>query len=248
MYTRRYYRGWTANGKLFSWKTVHGESDLEVHAAKPMKDFAAKALYRCRIELEAHISAFPVFRESMVPVHTSPESCIARYMEMAADAFGTGPMAAVAGAVAQGVGEQLRHFSSTVIVENGGDIWAVHPGRLRFLVYPGVASPFGGKLTFSVDCSRGMAICTSSGRMGPSLSLGRADSVTALHPSGAMADAAATALGNLVHSEADVHRVIALESCRRRLSGLIVCAGDCIGVWGNTRMEDDDDKKPEINQ
>lgn len=238
MYTQRFYRGWTACGKLHVWKTVQGESDLEIHATKPMKGFAEKALSRCRREIEAHIGAFPVFGETMVPFGTSSESRIVGQMEAAAEAFGTGPMAAVAGAVAQGVGEQLRQFSPTVIVENGGDIWAVHPGRLRFLVYPGEASPFRGNLAFSIDCSRGMAVCTSSGRIGHSFSLGSADSVTAVHPSGAMADAAATALANTVRTEADIERVISLESCRRRLKALVVCVGDCIGIWGEARMEE----------
>jgi hypothetical protein len=238
LYTHRFYRGWTAGGKLHAWKTVLGESDLEIHASKPMKGFSQKALARCRRDIEAHIRAFPVFGETMVPVGTSPEGGVAREMEAAAETFGTGPMAAVAGAVAQGVGEQLMLFSPTVIVENGGDVWAVHPGRLRFLVYPGEESPFRGNLAFSVDCRRGMAVCTSSGRMGPSLSLGSADTVTAVHPSGAMADAAATALANMIRSEADVERVISLESCRRRLKALVICAGDCLGVWGDLRMEE----------
>lgn len=237
MYTQRYYRGWTAGGKLHAWKTVLGESDLEIHALKPMKGFAYKALARCRTELEAHIRDFPVFADSMVPVSTAADRGIARDMEYAAEAFGTGPMAAVAGAVAQRVGEQLRALSSTVIVENGGDVWAVHPGRLRFMIYPGETSPFSDSLVFSVDCTRGVAVCTSSGRMGPSVSLGSADSVTAVHRSGAVADAAATAIGNLVRSEADVHRVLALESCRRRLKALIVCAGGSVGIWGDIRME-----------
>lgn len=238
MYTQRFYRGWTAGGKLHAWKTVLGESDLEIHATKPMKCFSQKALARCRRDIEAHIRAFPVFGETMVPVGTSPPGGVAREMEAAAETFGTGPMAAVAGAVAQGVGEQLRPFSPTVIVENGGDVWAVHPGRLRFLIYPGEDSPFRGNLAFSVDCSGGMAVCTSSGRMGPSFSLGSADSVTAVHPSGAMADAAATSLANMVRSEADVERVISLESCRRRLRALVVCVGGCMGIWGDVRMEE----------
>lgn len=238
MYTQRFYRGWTAGGKLHAWKTVLGESDLEIHAARPMRGFAYKALARCRREIEGHICDFPFFGESMVPVKTSAGTWITREMEAAAEAFGTGPMASVAGAVAQGVGEQLRRFSPTVIVENGGDVWAFHSGRLRFRVYPGEASPFSGNLVFSVDCTRGMAVCTSSGRMGPSFSLGSADSVTAVHQSGAVADAAATAIGNLVRTEADVQRVIALEACRKRLKALVVCAGGSVGIWGDIRMED----------
>lgn len=243
MYTQRFYRGWTAGGGLHTWRTALAESDLQIHAKKPMKGFAEKALARCRRELEAHIHAHPVFRETMVPIGTSPTFSIAQSMEKAADTFGTGPMAAVAGAIAHGVGEQLKHFSSTVIVENGGDVWAVHPGRLGFMVYPGEDSPFRSSLLFSVDCSRGMAICTSSGRMGPSLSMGNADSVTALHPSGAMADAGATSLANMVRSESDIHRVIALESLTGRLSGLILCVGGSIGIWGAVRLESGDGKK-----
>ena len=43
MYTQRFYRGWTAGGRLHVWNTVLGESDLEIHASKPMKGFAKSA-------------------------------------------------------------------------------------------------------------------------------------------------------------------------------------------------------------
>jgi uncharacterized protein len=121
-------------------------------------------------------------------------------------------------------------------VENGGDIFARAPRRVRFALYAGEASPFAGKLAFEVDASEGIGVCTSSGRVGPSLSLGRADAVVAIHPSAAFADAAATAIANRIRAPGDVAAVVREEEARGALRGLIACMGDTLGVWGDLEL------------
>ncbi len=113
-------------------------------------------------------------------------------------------MASVAGAIANEVGRLLSERSPTVIVENGGDVWALSPVPLEFLVYPGEDTPFSGGIPFTVGAAEGVSVCTSSGRVGPSFSMGRADSVTVIHRSGAVADAAATSIANRIRGGKDI--------------------------------------------
>ena len=103
---------------------------------------------------------------------------IVKAMAVAAQKASVGPMAAVAGAIAEFVGKDLLKFSEQVIVENGGDIF-IRTDRKRTLgIYAGEDSPFTGKLAIEVDpCESGMGICTSSGTVSHSLSFGNADKV-----------------------------------------------------------------------
>ena len=87
-----------------------------------------------------------------------------------------------------------------------------------------------------ISATNGVAVCTSSGRVGPSLSFGNADAVVAIHESGAFTDAAATAVANRIHSPEDVAEVVAEERSRGALRGLIACAGDQLGLWGDFKL------------
>ncbi len=88
-----------------------------------------------------------------------------------------------------------------VIVENGGDLWMSLAEPAAVMIFPGNIH-FRDSLTLSVRPENTpCGICTSSGRFGHSLNFGRADTVTVIADTGAMADAAATAAGNMVRDE-----------------------------------------------
>ncbi|MCP4646828.1 MAG: hypothetical protein GY852_03715 [bacterium] len=151
-------------------------------------------------------------------------------------------MASVAGAIAEEVGRNLLQYTNSVIVENGGDIWACSPEPVEFLIYPGEESPLSNGISFSLDAADGISVCTSSGVVGPSFSLGRADSVTAIHSCAAKADAAATSLANRIRGESDVTRVVEEVAHRRRLKGVIASCAESIGIWGEIRLTERDKK------
>ena len=110
-------------------------------------------------------------------------------MIFAAQAAGVGPMAAVAGALAEQVGQRLLKSTSEVIIENGGDIFIGARQILTVGVYAG-GSPLSLKLGLRIDPAKGIrGICTSSGTVGHSLSFGKADAVCVLSDSCALADA-----------------------------------------------------------
>jgi ApbE superfamily uncharacterized protein (UPF0280 family) len=146
-------------------------------------------------------------------------------------------MASVAGAVAEYVGRALLAESAAVIVENGGDVFIALPREAKLRLYAGEGSPFTDRITFVVPESRnGLGLCTSSGTVGPSLSFGRADAVVAVAEDCAYADAAATAVANAIKSPADVERITENISRSGKVRGLLIAAGDRLGLWGDIKI------------
>jgi hypothetical protein len=141
-------------------------------------------------------------------------------------------MAAVAGAIAEQVGRELKVFSKEIIVENGGDIYLA-------LESPAVVGLFAGpsplNMRFGIRVqpeATPCGICTSSGTVGPSLSFGLADAVTVWASSTALADAAATFLGNLVCSPQDIESALDRAQGIPGIHAVVVIAGGRIGTWG----------------
>ena len=98
-------------------------------------------------------------------------------------------MASVAGAIAELVGRELSNFSDDIIIENGGDIF-IKTTRPRIIAIYASDSPLSGKIGIEIDAGETpCGICTSSGSVGHSLSFGKADAVTIIAPSAALADA-----------------------------------------------------------
>ena len=81
-----------------------------------------------------------------------------------------------------------------------------------------------------------MAICTSSGTIGHSLSFGKADAVTVVSRDGALADAAATSIGNLVRTRGDIAAALDAARSMDGIEGALVLIGDKLGVWGDMEL------------
>jgi ApbE superfamily uncharacterized protein (UPF0280 family) len=81
-----------------------------------------------------------------------------------------------------------------------------------------------------------MAVCTSSGTVGHSLSLGKADAVCVVADSCSMADAAATSIGNQVQSASDIGSAIGMGKCIGNIRGIIIIVGEKIGMWGDLEV------------
>jgi len=238
-YVERFYRGWTGTQDLVSFEVKVRESDLLILAERAMEQEALDALLAARADIERYIERDPVFACTHAPHDVAPEAPgIVKEMAAAAAKWGVGPMAAVAGAIAEQVGRVLAARSPAVIVENGGDVFALAPRPVRFALFAGRESPFSGEIVFEVAADRGVGVCSSSGTVGPSFSYGRADAVAAVACSAAEADAAATAIANVVLDERDVDRVIEDEGYRSRLVGLVAAKGGRLGIWGDLRLID----------
>jgi len=234
MYEVRFYRDWVRKSGLVSFQVVRQESDLMVRATRDLRQHAEELLDQCRSHVDAQIRKQPEFATSLIPLPIPAQaSPIVLTMSEAARAYDVGPMAAVAGAVAQFVGEGLLQWSPEVIVENGGDIYLHVPGHIELGLYAGEDSPFSGEIRLRVNADgKSLGVCTSSGTVGHSLSFGRADAVVALADSAAVADAAATAIGNRIASPDDLEKTLNEEKERGTLQGLLIAAGKRIGAYG----------------
>ncbi|MBN2586121.1 MAG: UPF0280 family protein [Candidatus Fermentibacteraceae bacterium] len=224
MYTGRYYRTWVSRGRLCRFRIVRHESDIEIAAEYDLSIKACEALHSIRRELEDYASSHSEFLGSLSPVHVGPESpLMIRRMSAASRAWGVGPMAAVAGAVASGVGRALTRWTDTVIVENGGDIYIRSRETVNCVLFAGEGSPFTGRVGFSVDAPDGKGVCTSSGTVGHSRSFGRADAVTVIADDCAEADAAATAIANRIKDPSDLEEQLENIPGLDRIEGVIAC-------------------------
>ena len=234
MYQPRTYRDEIKDGGLVSFTVAVNETDLYIRAVRDLTREALAAVHEARSPLEEYIREHPLFLHSLEPVaveNSAPE--IVRVMAEAARQANVGPMAAVAGAVAELVGRKLLAFSPEVIVENGGDIFLKVNSKRQIGIYAG-GSAFTGRLAIEVEPEQTpLGVCTSSGTVGPSLSLGLADAAIILAPSAALADAAATAVGNVVKSEQDIDAAIERGKQIRGITGIVVIAGGRMGAWGD---------------
>jgi ApbE superfamily uncharacterized protein (UPF0280 family) len=141
-------------------------------------------------------------------------------------------MAAVAGAVAAGVGKRLLAFSEEVIVENGGDVFIHTREPVTVALFAG-ESPLSLRVGVQIDpAGESMAICTSSGTVGHSLSRGNADAACVVARSAPLADAAATALGNRIQDRSDIDPGMEWARSIEGVLGVMIVVGDRIGVWG----------------
>lgn len=237
MYEPRTYRRWIDDRDLTSFSVVVKETDLHVRATTNLKSKTHRLVLKYRDALERYIQQHPIFLTSLEPLpvgRDAPE--IVRTMAEAAAKVGVGPMAAVAGAIAEFVGTRLLDFSPDVIIENGGDIY-LKTTRSRVVgIYAG-QSPLSGKIGIEIaPTETPLGVSTSSGTVGHSLSFGRADAAVVLAPSATLSDAAATALGNLIKQPADIPRGIEFACGIEGLKGVVIIIGDQMGVWGDVRI------------
>lgn len=237
MYQPRHYRNWVSHHDLVSFSVVVKETDLFIRARSDLSQIALKLVRECRAILEDYIREHPKFAFSLEPVAVEEDApSLVREMGAAAEAAGVGPMAAVAGAIAEEVGRGLLDFSEEVIVENGGDIFIKSSSRRLVGIYAG-ESPLSGRIALEIEPDdTPLGVCTSSGTVGHSLSLGLADAVVVLSPSTALADAAATAIANLVSFPEDIDRALERAQGIKGLSGIAVVKDDKLGLWGKLKV------------
>ncbi len=157
-------------------------------------------------------------------------------MMEAAKQTDVGPMAAVAGAMAEYVGRELLALSPEVLVENGGDIFICSGTQTVFSIYAG-DSPLSMTTGILVERQkRPFAMCTSSGTLGHSKSFGKADAVSVLAYSCSLADAAATALCNQVKNKGDIEKTLHQGKQIPGILGIVIIKGEQIGLWGDLKL------------
>jgi ApbE superfamily uncharacterized protein (UPF0280 family) len=237
MYQPRTYRHWFRDSDLVSFNVVVKETDLCISARTNLRRKALRLVSKYRSTLERYITQHPSFLTSMeaLPIDDDTPQIIKMMLEAAYKAR-VGPMASVAGAIAECVGTELLAFSPEVIVENGGDIYLRISKKRVIGVYAG-NSPLSGKIGLEINGrDTPLGVCTSSGTVGHSLSYGKADAVIALSRSATLADAAATAIGNLINEPTDISSGIEVAQSIAGLKGVIIIIGSDMGLWGEVKI------------
>jgi len=222
---------------LVHFRVLYKQTDLWVGAVKNLEAEALDLVLEARYQVETYLAAHSGFAVSLEPLPPDPLAPpLVQEMLSASAASGVGPMASVAGAIAGHVGEGLLRYTPQVIVENGGDIFmeVSRPATVKLLAGP---SPLSGRLGLRIRPDQTpLGIGASSGRVGHSLSLGRADLACLLSPSPALADAAATAVGNRVSSPADLERAARWAREIPGLVGGVIVLGKALVTWGDVEL------------
>jgi ApbE superfamily uncharacterized protein (UPF0280 family) len=237
MYEPRFYRLWSTDKDLVSFNVTVKETDLYIRASRDLQPETREVVVRERAVLEDYIRRHPGFSVAMEPYPIEDNAPgIVREMAEAAEKVNVGPMAAVAGAIAERVGKELLKFSPEVIVENGGDIFLQSLKKRTVGIYAG-KSPFSDRLALEIEPSETpLGVCTSSGTVGHSLSLGKADAVIVLALCTALADAAATAIANLVKEEADIPHSLDFAREIDGLRGVVIIKNEKMALWGRVKI------------
>jgi hypothetical protein len=237
-YQERSYRS-VQNSGLVSSIVKMAETDLHILAPVSVEDQVIPSVTRVRADIEAYIRLHPQFLTSLVPLPLDAQSAEA-VQEMLAAALeaGVGPMAAVAGTIAEHVGRSLlAQGVEEVIVENGGDIFMARKQPCTVSVFAG-ESRLSGRIGISLQAERmPCGVCCSSGTVGHSLSFGQADAVVVLAPSTALADAAATRIGNAVgRDKKSIDAALHIARNIKGILGTVIVAGDNLGAWGEVEL------------
>ncbi len=239
----RLYRRYLTGSRFFPFNVKVKETDLWIAVnskaySAELQSLTETAILKIRHPLEQYLQHNPQIASALKPCLVEPDAPpLLLEMVRAGNLAGVGPMAAVAGAIAEAVGSYLLKLAEEVIVENGGDLFIKVKEPVTIGIQAG-SSIFSGKLSLQVEPERTpLGICTSSGTVGPSISFGHADAAVAVAPSTALADAAATALGNLVKEESDLEKAIRFAQKIEGLTGALLLIGDRIAAWGDIRLQ-----------
>jgi ApbE superfamily uncharacterized protein (UPF0280 family) len=256
MYNERFYRDNFDTQRFQSIRIQDGESDLWIgwNAKQQdinldgVKSFAENVLSSLRKSILQYDETHPSFIETFEPVpfdENAPE--IIRSMIKSAEAAGVGPMASVAGGLAENLGKALDgqfHFDE-IVVENGGDFWLKINSPLSIGIYAGLSS-LSEKIAVVIGDSP-LGLACSSGTVGHSFSYGKADAALVIAKDAAAADAWATALGNRVKSNRDLEEALRWlfeDACNAIVGkpisdeslkpiGALILLGDTMAARGN---------------
>jgi len=233
----RFYRDFAPSDRWTAFRVKVETTDLYIRAQSDRSARTRDIVERMRGELRGLIDRQGEFLTSLDPVprlEDVPE--VAARMYKASELAGVGPMAAVAGAIAELTGKELTRDGGEIVIENGGDIWLFLERPLVMGLFAG-HSPFTGTLGIRiVPGSTPLGICTSSGKVGHSMSFGRADAVTVLARDAALADAVATGACNRVKTDADLGAALEYAMAIPGVSGVMAVIGDRLAVQGDVEL------------
>jgi ApbE superfamily uncharacterized protein (UPF0280 family) len=236
-YRERFYRKKVRSSGLVTFEVAVKETDLLVSVEKKLENESRDLIFEARHQIESYIQLRPEF---LTTLHPYPADSFApplvREMVECTTPVGVGPMAAVAGAVAQYVGEGLLRLSGQVIVENGGDIFLKANRAVTVSIFA-ADSPLSERVGVLIPPEKmPRGVCSSSGSVGHSFSAGTADAACVVAASATLADGAATALCNMVRGPKDLKKLGGWAANTQGVLGAVVILGDKLASWGEIEL------------
>ncbi|MCX5704901.1 MAG: UPF0280 family protein [Candidatus Omnitrophica bacterium] len=239
-YQRRFYRDWVNAKDLHLMHIMAKETDLQILTNKIIpKDFIEERIRHYRWDIENYISKDRRFLVALKPIAvelTAPP--IIQTMAEAAKIANVGPMATIAGAISEYIGRDLlKAGHKDVIIENGGDIFLKTRKMRTIGIYAGKSKLWNTLKLKIFPKDTPLGVCTSSGTVGHSLSFGCADSVIILSKNTALADAVATAVGNMVHSKKDLQKAVDFARVIKGIVGVVIILKNNMISWGKVEFD-----------
>ncbi|WP_163329478.1 UPF0280 family protein [Desulfurobacterium thermolithotrophum] len=236
---KRFYRKLIRKKEFLSFELVAGESDIwvsvpkkEVTDLKFLKEILTDYLISLRSQILSYSERFPKFLKSLKPLRVDLLApSIVKEMAVASAKVGVGPMAGVAGAVNKFLGKRLKSLGiSQFIVENGGDVFISSSEPIVSAILTGNPN-IDGKLGIEIPPGE-WGLCSSSSKIGHSLSLGYTQIATVLSTDPILSDCVATFLGNSKTEEEFVKRCRSISD----IEGTIGLVNGKFVVFGNLKL------------
>lgn len=219
------------------------ETDLQILTDKPLdKAFVKERVSHYRSHIEEYIAKDRRFLTALKPLAVELHApAIVKRMAEAARQANVGPMAAVAGALAEFLGRDLlKKGCKEVIIENGGDIFIATDRMRRIRIYAG-RSKLWDNLRLEIKAKNTpLGICTSSGSIGHSLNFGSLDAAIILAKNASLADAVATATANRVKKKEDLKKAVDFAKSIKGISGAIAIIKNNLISWGRFELASSD--------
>ncbi|MHC1573540.1 MAG: UPF0280 family protein [Candidatus Syntropharchaeales archaeon] len=224
------------------------ETIVTIIAARESEiEAAISAIRHHRQELESFIIKDPFFMTTLEPycVEIDDPPLIVEKMVEASRKVGCGPMAAVAGTIAElARAAMIEEGASYAVVDNGGDIALTADRVIKVGIYAG--GSVIRDLAFEIEPTPLLGICTSSATVGPSISFGVADVACVVSRDVSLADAAATVLGNAVRLECDIEEAFSVVKDISGIDGALIIHQDRLALWGKLPVLVRADVDPEL--
>ena len=223
---------------LIEHREIIKESDIFFKTDKAKAIRAAILIIQYhRVQLENYIANHPRFLKTLEPIRIEKDAPeVVSLMARAGEIASVGPMAAVAGALADlGVIQMVKIGAEVAIIENGGEVAGISNIPINLGIFAG-DSPLSGKIGFRFEeADFPMGLGTSSGTVGHAFSFGEADAATVLTNDAALGDAAATAVANVVKGqdfEKSVQNGLEVAETIEGVRGALIIRGKFAGLVG----------------
>lgn len=238
-FQKRFYRDWVKHKDLNLTHFIAKETDLQILTNKKLhRSFVEEHIRSYRLDIENYIDKDRRFLTALKPIEVELNApAIVRRMNEAAKLVNVGPMAGVAGAIAEFLGRDLlKEGFKEVIIENGGDIFLKTDKQREIGIYAGRAKLWNDLCIKIKPKDTPLGVCASSGTIGHSLSFGCADSVVILSKDTIFADCLATATANKVRSKEDLNPALSFAREVKGVRGVVIILKNNLLSWGEVEF------------